>query len=52
MQYHLSDAGRDDCELGFGLLARHDSITADAIGVTLDTKDLSPKWLISESQLT
>ncbi len=26
----LSDAGRDDCGLGLGLLARHDSITADS----------------------
>jgi hypothetical protein len=25
----LSDTGRDDCKLGLGLLARHDSITAD-----------------------
>jgi hypothetical protein len=27
--YVLSDAGRDDCELGLGLLARHDSVVAD-----------------------
>jgi hypothetical protein len=29
MEHHLSDAGKDDCEVGLGLLARHDSVTAD-----------------------
>jgi hypothetical protein len=52
MEHHLSDAGRDDCELGLGLLLDMTASQQMAIGVTLDTKDLGPKWLINESQLT